>query len=106
MYTINKKDFTKLKDDLTAWLETCLNDNTETRYFESPYLHKSNDTGFFYKTFCAQISISAICSPDSGEVKEAFFDDIEIIDELNDTYTRHQINPAQTNQLNNLIKSL
>jgi len=106
MHTINKEDFTQLKEDLTAWLESCFDDNTETRYFQSPYLHKKNETDFFYNTFVIKIAISAVCNPESGEIREAFFDDCEIIDELNDTYHRHQINTNQTDQLNKIITSL
>lgn len=105
MHTINKKEFDQLKENLAAWLEVALNDG-ETRYHSEGLLHVENENTFDYPINCVMIKISAICNPKNGDVKHSHFDDIEIIDEENNTFKAHQINEEQIKQLNNIIKAI
>ena len=104
MKTIDKKDFKQLKKDFTAWVEMAFNEGYTSFYSEGCITKEAEQT-FNYDTITVVIMISAVCSIETGAVITSFFNDIEIVDQWGIEYMSHQINPSQTNELNNLLKA-
>lgn len=103
MYKIPKKDFTKFKADLRNWLDIAFEEGIERRYYENGTLWKVANQEFFYEVNI-EIGISAACHPDTGDIIKPYFDDLEIIDIDGNEYKRSQIDPDQTDEINQILK--
>jgi hypothetical protein len=103
MYEIEKKEFLRLKKELKEWLYKAF-ENDDNSYSSNGLLWKHAQEDFCFPINGISIKISASFDNDTGHIVKTYFDDIEIIDEHNNTHYRSYINDDQIEELNTIIK--
>jgi hypothetical protein len=105
MYEINKREFTQIKADLKERAIEEL-ETTENKHYRDGYIIASIEAEFCNVNDFVIIGIEAYYNEGSSEILSASINEVEVINEDNDTFTGAEINEAQIAELNEIITKL